>query len=313
MDTLRGLSIPLAATALGLEAVSLLSYSVMTLLVFGASVPFLTLLRIDLTTTGLSHAVPAGGATAAVLRMRLLQRTGLPRSDVLAGATVQATAANVVLGGVFVTGVALLLAGGVDASSYFVGAAVVIGVALFALASGWLLLRRGSAMANWVSMRGRRSRVLRGRKPDRLIRALSTRLADMVEHPSRPGRVLGCAALNCLLDASVLWVMLAATGQRLELGPILVVYGLGNILAIVPLTPGGLSIVEGVMIPALIGFDVPSAAALIGVLGWRLWQFWLPIPVAGLCYLSLRVEDLVRDRRRRRSRTESADEPRPRS
>ena len=96
MDTLRGLSIPLAATALGLEAVSLLSYSVMTLLVFGASIPFLTLLRIDLTTTWLSHAVPAGGATAAVLRLRLLQRTGLPRSDVLAGATVQATAANVV-------------------------------------------------------------------------------------------------------------------------------------------------------------------------------------------------------------------------
>jgi hypothetical protein len=88
VDTLRGLSIPLATTALALEAASLVSYSVMTLLVFGASIPFLTLLRIDLTITGLSHAVPAGGATAAVLRMRLLQQAGVPGSSAVAGATV---------------------------------------------------------------------------------------------------------------------------------------------------------------------------------------------------------------------------------
>ena len=107
----------------------------------------------------------------------------------------------------------------------------------------------------------------------------------------------GCAALSWLLDAPVLWVMLAATGHYLGIGPLLTVYGLGNILAIVPLTPGGLGIIEGVMIPALIGFDVPSGSALVGVLGWRLWQFWLPIPVAGVCYLSLRIEEVVRKRR----------------
>ena len=52
VNALRGLSIPLAATALVLEAASLVSYSVMTRLVFGVSIPFLTLLRIDLTITG---------------------------------------------------------------------------------------------------------------------------------------------------------------------------------------------------------------------------------------------------------------------
>lgn len=86
------------------------------------------------------------------------------------------------------------------------------------------------------------------------------------------------------------------------------IWGLGNLLAIVPLTPGGLGIVEGVMIPALIGFDVPSSSALVGVLGWRLWQFWLPIPVAGICYLSLRVEQLIRERRGARPRTNPREE-----
>jgi uncharacterized protein (TIRG00374 family) len=106
--------------------------------------------------------------------------------------------------------------------------------------------------------------------------------------------------LNWVLDAAVLWVMLAATGPHLPVGPLLVVHGLGNLLAVVPLTPGGLGIVEGAMIPALLGFDVPRAAALIGVLGWRVWQFWLPIPVAGACYLSLRIERLARGGRRAR-------------
>jgi uncharacterized membrane protein YbhN (UPF0104 family) len=150
--------------------------------------------------------------------------------------------------------------------------------------------------------------VLRVRSLGRLISALSVRLVDLVRHPSRTGRVVGCAALNWLLDASVLWVMVAATGHHLAPGPLLVVYGLGNILAIVPLTPGGLGVVEGVMIPALLGFDVPSASALIGVLGWRLWQFWLPIPIAGVCYLSLRFGQLVGKPRHASTRTNPADD-----
>jgi uncharacterized protein (TIRG00374 family) len=313
LHTLRGLSIPLAVTAVALEAASLVSYSVMTALVFGAHIPFLTLVRIDLTITGLSHAVPAGGPTAAVLRMRLLQRAGLPGSSAVAGATVQATAANIVLGCVFLIGVALLLAEGSDATSYFAAAGAVIGVALVTIAAGLLLVHRGPATASWVSGRLGRLPGIPRRNPDRLIRALSVRLADMVRHPSRTGRVLGCSALNWLLDASVLWVMLAATGHHLAVGPLLAVYGLGNILAILPLTPGGLGIVEGVMIPALIGFDVPSASALVGVLGWRLWQFWLPIPVAGVCYLSLRIEDVVRKRRGGGMRTDGARTSRSRN
>jgi uncharacterized protein (TIRG00374 family) len=104
--------------------------------------------------------------------------------------------------------------------------------------------------------------------------------------------VLTCSAFNWLLDATVLWVMLAAVGEHLSVGPFLTVYGLGSILAILPLTPGGLGIVEGVMIPSLVRLGVPSASALIAVLGWRLWKFWMPIPLAGLCYLSLRLGEL---------------------
>lgn len=54
-----------------------------------------------------------------------------------------------------------------------------------------------------------------------------------------------------------------------------------------PLTPRGLGSVEGVMVPALIGFGTPAGIANLAVIGWRLVQIWLPIPVGALAYSSL--------------------------
>ena len=56
----------------------------------------------------------------------------------------------------------------------------------------------------------------------------------------------------------------------------------------IPITPGGLGVVEGVLIPTLVGFHVPLGIATLGVLSYRLVNFWLPIPVGGAAYLSLR-------------------------
>ena len=42
--------------------------------------------------------------------------------------------------------------------------------------------------------------------------------------------------------------------------------------------------------PRSIGFGVPAAIAWLGVISWRLFNFWLPIPVGAGAYLSLRVQ-----------------------
>jgi uncharacterized membrane protein YbhN (UPF0104 family) len=46
--------------------------------------------------------------------------------------------------------------------------------------------------------------------------------------------------------------------------------------------------VEGVAVPVLVSFGTPPDVALLGVLAWRLFQFWLPIPIAAATYLRLR-------------------------
>ena len=96
---------------------------------------------------------------------------------------------------------------------------------------------------------------------------------------------------NWVLDAAVLWVCLAAFGEVVHPGLLLTAYGAANLLGLLPVTPGGLGVVEGVLMPALVAFGVGGGAAVLGVLSWRVVQFWLPMPVGGVAYLALRVGD----------------------
>ena len=72
---------------------------------------------------------------------------------------------------------------------------------------------------------------------------------------------------------------------------------LAGVMAAIPITPGGLGVVEAVLTPTLVGFGVPARTATIGVLAWRFVQFWLPIPLGGVAYLSLRFGALGRQHR----------------
>src|SRR5947209_6044742 len=100
---------------------------------------------------------------------------------------------------------------------------------------------------------------------------------------------IGSAAANWTLDAASLWVFLYAFGFRAGPIELVVAYGLANVLAAIPVTPGGLGIVEGVLVPTLVGFGASRGIAILGVVAWRLVNFWLPIPVGTACYVSLRA------------------------
>ena len=101
-------------------------------------------------------------------------------------------------------------------------------------------------------------------------------------------RAVRWAAAFWLLDAASLFVFIAALGKIVPPIDLLVAYGLAQVLAVIPITPSGLGVIEVVLIPTLVGFGVPRETALLGVFGYRLVNFWLPIPVGGIAYLSLR-------------------------
>jgi hypothetical protein len=61
-------------------------------------------------------------------------------------------------------------------------------------------------------------------------------------------------------------------------------------------------------VPTLVGFGSPRGIAILGVITYRLVNFWLPIPVGALAYLSLRVEPGASRRRRAQELEQLAEE-----
>jgi uncharacterized protein (TIRG00374 family) len=295
LRSLESLSVPLVVLALLLEMASLAVFSAMTWTVLGFGRPsYPTLVRIDLVDLGVNHIVPGGGTTSAAVRFGLLKRVGVPGPDALTGAAIEVLASNLMLGLVFASGLLLSITRGVGSSSD-VTAILVVG-ALFAFVAFvvWMLSAHVAASTRVVRAIAGRLPLVTPEAAERLVLTMSARLRDLVESPRRLLMLALLGAGNWLFDAAALWVVLAAFGAHLGLGPLLTVYGLGSILAMLPLTPGGLGIVEGVMVPVLVVFGVPADLALLGVVGWRLLEYWLPIPLAAAAYLSLRFTVLSR-------------------
>lgn len=118
---------------------------------------------------------------------------------------------------------------------------------------------------------------------------IAERITTLRSDPKLIRRGAVWAALNWLLDAACLWVFLLALHHYVSPIDVFVAYGIGNLLAAIPITPGGLGTVELAVTALLSGFGVPPLIAGLAVLGWRLLNFWIPIPVGGACYVSLRI------------------------
>ena len=81
---------------------------------------------------------------------------------------------------------------------------------------------------------------------ERLVERLADRLRTLGTDKHLLIEAVSWAAANWLFDAAALWAFVAAFGHFTEPIDLFVAYGVANVLAAVPLTPGGLGIVEAV-------------------------------------------------------------------
>jgi glycosyltransferase 2 family protein len=88
-------------------------------------------------------------------------------------------------------------------------------------------------------------------------------------------------------DAVCLILMFEAMGVPASPLVLMVAYGIATSIATIPLTPGGIGVFETTMLATLVLLGVGSEAA-IPILGYRLFNFWLPIPLAAIFYPTLR-------------------------
>lgn len=272
------------------EAASLFGYAMLTYTLLPRHRPSISrLLRIDLSTTAVGHLVPGGSAASAGLGYRLLTSEGVTGAD--AGFTM----ATQGMGSAVVLNVMLWLA--LVISIPFAGfhpiyivVALLGMIALLAFAALIYAFTRGEQSAKRLV--SRIERIVPRVKPDQ-IEAVLLRIGESLrrlgQSRERRNRALAWAMANWLLDAASLWSFLAALGKYVNPVELFAAYGIANVLAVIPITPGGLGFVEASLPLVLTSFGVVKNVSLLGVLGWRLVNFWLPIPVGALCYVSLRV------------------------
>ena len=72
-------------------------------------------------------------------------------------------------------------------------------------------------------------------------------------------------------------------------GPLAVAYGAANIASAIPLTPGGLGVVEVALVAITVGFGSPRATAVLAVLGYRVVSYWLPLIPGAIAYVRIRL------------------------
>ena len=288
----------LLVLGLGLEFSALFAYSLLTHAALGDSrhsISIWRLFRIQLSTKSVSEVLPAGSAASSALGFKLLTSSGVPGPDAGFALATAGLGSAVVLNLILWVGLIASIPGrGVNAAY---GSAALVGVILMLVATGLVVglidgQGRAERTIKWFAVKLRTD-------PDNaadVLRQLGFRLQGLAREPGLKERVFVWALLNWLLDMAALWVFLLAFGAHVDLRGLIVAFGLANIMAVVPITPGGLGIVEGIYIPTLVGFGLTRSVATVGVLSYRIAQYWMPLIVGAIVYLSLRVGPWAIDR-----------------
>jgi uncharacterized protein (TIRG00374 family) len=229
----------------------------------------------------LAKVAPGGGAIGGALQYRMLVQAGLPGPRALAGLTAVNLLTFAAVLAMPVLAIPGILRGGVDPSLLEAAAiGVVVFVALFAI--GAVLIARDGALA-WVGRVVQRVRNrLRRRSeplehlPERLLRERDRIVGTL---GPRWKRALAATSGRWALDYATLLAALAAVGSQPRPSLVLLAFCAAQILAQIPITPGGLGFVEAGLTAMLALAGVSAGAAVLATFVYRLFSYWLPLPV----------------------------------
>jgi hypothetical protein len=155
----------------------------------------------------------------------------------------------------------------------------------------------------------------------RLLRPILTRTATWVADTEGVAftpnwRLLGAVAY-LVLDIGVLWACLLAVGTAAPVAAIVVGYQIGYLANLVPI-PGGIGVLDGGLLGALVLYGLPPAQTAAAVVLYHAIALWLPTLGGTLGFLRLRaavtpgaLPSTVGDRREPLTDEPAADSPAP--
>ena len=244
--------------------------------------------RVQLATRAFANVVPGGSAVGSALGYRLLTLSGIPGSDAGFAIATAALGSAVVLN--LLLWIALLISIPIRGVNplYATGAGAGVLIALIAAVLVVGLIDgngRSERAVRWVADRLH----LDADRGAEVLRHLGMRVEDLFKDPALMKRVVAWSAAQWAFDMAALWVFIHAFDGSLDPDALIVAYGITNVLAAIPITPGGLGVVEGTYIATLVGFGLSRRTATLGVTSYRIAQYVFPTVLGGLLYLSLRI------------------------
>lgn len=275
------------------ELVSYVAYgaSLRTLIRPGAGRPGLFWLTgLGAASQAAANCLPAGYAVQNVVLYRGLRRRGLP----------EGTAAWILLvaAGLDLLALALLAFAGSGIAGEATGAGDVrLGAALLLamIAAGALAVlalrrkRRWRSLLEWsLQAVGRRA----GGRVKRSVAGARRWLDGVRAAPVTRRRVLlagGWLTASWLLDAACLSASFLALGGVPPWRILLLAYTAGQLVTVLPVTPGGLGVTEGSLTLALVAYGGSQQKTVAAVLLYRLLSYWALLPAGALWYLAIRL------------------------
>ncbi|MCU1430148.1 MAG: hypothetical protein JWL83_4148 [Actinomycetia bacterium] len=290
ISLLSQLNLGLVAIGLAAELVSIVAYAqLVRALLEPEHRPSLgRTTRIMFSGLAVNNVVPSGGAAGGALAFRQLREVGVPATEAGFALGAQSIGSTVVLNSLL--WLSLVVAIPLEGFNPLYAAAAGVGALLLAVIGGLVVALTQGRDAS-MRLASRVARFIPRLSPETLsafVGRISERLDDLAAHPGALRKAVLWSAAHWLLDAASLYVFIWAFGYRVRPDELFIAYGIANVLAAIPITPGGLGVVETTLIVALVGFNTPRAVAGLGVATYRLVSYWLPIPIGAASYLSLR-------------------------
>ena len=232
---------------------------------------------ITLAATSIANSFPAGSVLSTLFSYQQYRRRGADQA--VAGWSVAATfvSLSVALTVVAATGAAVAGAEGATLDLVL----PIGGVLILALLMGLVFVQERAAVrviSGALRLSRRLTRWPHGELAtyiDRIIhRLMRVRLS-----PAQVAVALALALANWLLDCGCLALSFLAVGAPVPWKGLLLAYGAGQLAANLPITPGGLGVVEGSLTIAIVAYGGAAGSTVVAVLLYRVVSFWLILPI----------------------------------
>jgi len=242
--------------------------------------PWRPLLKLSFASQAITNSLPVGNAVASVYGFRWFRRFGA--DNTLAAWAMAGTfvAASVSLSLVAILGLGFAAEEGASLDLV----PVLIGTFVIMLGIGSLFVYERplhAVVAGGLRLSVALTRRPRGDTTKQIERIMAWMTAVRLSW-TQVGRIVAWGTVNWLLDCAVFAMMFSAMDAPIPWKGLLLAYGAGQLAATLPITPGGLGVVEGSITVALVAFGGAEASTAYAVLLYRVISFWMILLIGWL-------------------------------